>query len=279
MLKPLLLTVFLFALGVSHPTLAAEKESAFDRVMRTNTLRCGYVVLPPQFTIDPKTNEFSGVAYDIIMEAAKRLHLKVEWTEQVNFATVSEGIKAGRYDAFCLTTYRWSNLARAFDYTDPIFYSTTDAYVRGNDSRFDKKLGDLNSEKMKVAVIDGEGGEVIRNETFPKTQILSLPQDTSLSLMLESVATGKADATFTNPLVAMPYLLAKPGAVKRVPTHQPIRAYAHALAFGKGEQEMVSTFNVVLDEMRNSGVTDQILDKYEKIPNSFIRVQSPVRKP
>jgi len=99
----------------SVSSFASDKELTFDRVMRTNTLRCGYVVLPPQFIQDPKTGHFSGVAYDVVMEVAKRLQLKVEWTEQVNFATVGEGLKAGRYDAFCLTTYRWSNLARVFD--------------------------------------------------------------------------------------------------------------------------------------------------------------------
>ena len=276
-------TMFLFlavaAFCTALPLLslqAAAKESTFDRVMRTNTLRCGYVVLPPQFIIDPKTNQMSGIAYDIVTEAAKRLHLKVEWTEQVNFATVGEGMKAGRYDAFCLTTYRWANLARAFDYTDPIFYTTTDAYARGDDHRFDNNLAAIDKDKIRIAVIDGEGGEVIRNENFAKAQMLTLPQDTALSLMLENVATGKADVTFTNPLVAMPYMLAKPGAVHRVPSKNPIRAYAHALAFGKGDQDMVSTFNVVLDEMRNGGVIDQILDKYEKIPNSFVRVESPV---
>jgi len=275
-MRSLALVFSLFFL-ISSPLHAAEKESAFSRVMRTNTLRCGYVILPPQFVQDPKTGQFSGVAYDVVMEIAKRLHLKVEWTEQVNFATVGEGISSGRYDAFCLTTYRWSNLARVFDYTSPIFYSTTDAYVRNGDKRFDNNLSAINDPKIKIATIDGEGGETIRGEDFPKAQLYSMPQDTALSMLLETVGDGKADITFANPLMAMPYLLARPGSVKRVETRNPIRAYAHALAFGKGEQELVSTFNVVLDEMLNSGVIDQILDRYEKIPHSFVRVKSPVR--
>jgi ABC-type amino acid transport substrate-binding protein len=266
-----------FLLGVVHSSCAADKESAFDRVMRTNTLRCGYVVIPPQFTLDPKTGQMSGVAYDVVMEAAKRLHLKVEWTEQVNFATVGAGIASGRYDAFCLTTYRWSTLARVFDYTDPIFYSTTDTYARAGDNRFDNNLSAINDPKITVATIDGEGGEVIYNEDFPHAKDYSMPQDTDMSMLLNVVASSKADVTFENPLMAMPFLVANPGKVKRVPAANPIRAYAHALAFGKGEQELVSTFNVVLDEMRNSGAIDKILDKYEAIPHSFIRVKSPVR--
>jgi len=149
--------------------------------------------------------------------------------------------------------------------------------VRGDDKRFDNNLSAINNSKISIATIDGEGGEVIRNEDFPYAKIYSMPQDTPLSMLLESVGDKKADVTFANPLMAMPYLLAKPGSIKRVTSQNPIRAYAHALAFGKGEQEMISTFNVVLDEMLNSGVIDQILDRYEKIPHSFVRVKSPVR--
>ncbi len=274
-----LIVVFAVLFGLALPQVlqAAEKESAFDRVMRTNTLRCGYVVIPPQFTLDPKTGQFSGITYDIITEVAKRLHLKVEWTEQVTFATMAEGIQTGRYDAFCLTTYRWAPMARVFDYTDPIFYSTVDAYVRANDNRFDKDLKVINDGKITIATIDGEGAETIRTEDFPSAKVYSMPQDTDMSMLLEAVTTKKADVTFANPLMAMPYLLARPGAVKRVEGHNPIRAYAHALAFGKGEQKLMSTFNIVLDEMRNSGVIDQILDKYEQIPHSLVRVKSPVR--
>ena len=260
-----------------QPTWAAEKESAFNRVMRTNTLRCGYVALPPQFIIDPKTGQFSGVSYDVVTEIAKRLHLKVEWTEQVNFATVGEGIKSGRYDAFCLTGYRWPNLARVFDYTDPVFYSTTNAYVRKNDHRFDRDLKTINDDKVTVATIDGEASEAIRNDDFPRAKIYSMPQDTAISMLLEAVDSGKADVALANPLMVMPYLQAKPDTIRRIEGHNPIRAYAHALAFGKGEQEMASTFNVALEEMLNSGVIDQILDRYEKIPHSFVRVKSPVR--
>ena len=76
-------------------------------------------------------------------------------------------------DAFCLTTYRWSTLARVFDYTDPVFYSTTDAYVRGDDTRFDKDLAAINNNQITVAVIDGEGGENIRHEDFSASKSYS----------------------------------------------------------------------------------------------------------
>lgn len=279
--------IALFALGQFSMTAnqqagqaqaAPQTEKAFDRVMRTGVLRCGYVVLPPQLNRDPNTGAMSGVAYDIVTEAARRLNLKVEWTEEVTFATMGEGIKSGRYDAFCLTTYRWAPMARVFDYTDTLFFSTVDAYVRADDQRFDQNLQAIDAASVTVAIIDGEGGEAIRAEKFAKAKTLSMPQNTPVAEMFEAVASGKADVTFANPLMAIPFLANKPGVLKRVTGHLPLRSYAHALAFGKGEAELVSTFNIALDEMRNCGVIDQILDRHEKIPHSFLRLLSDVAR-
>jgi ABC-type amino acid transport substrate-binding protein len=277
-----LFTLGQFSMTANQPAgqaqAAPQTEKAFERVMRTGVLRCGYVVLPPQLNRDPNTGAMSGVAYDIVTEAARRLNLKVEWTEEVTFATMGEGIKSGRYDAFCLTTYRWAPMARVFDYTDTLFFSTVDAYVRADDQRFDTNLQAIDDARITVATIDGEGGEVIRAEKFPQAKTLSMGQSTPVAEMFEAVASGKADITFANPLMVMPYLANKPGVLKRVTGHLPLRSYAHALAFGKGEAELVSTFNIALDEMRNGGVIDQILDKHEKIPNSFLRLKSDVAR-
>jgi len=256
---------------------AAHKETAFERVMRTNTLRCAYLVMPPQFSMDPNTKAFSGVSYDVVMEAAKRLSLKVDWVEEVNFMNVAEGFKTGRYDAFCLASYRWEPSARVMEYTIPIYKSTTDAYVRADDHRFDADLKAINDPSVKVAIVDGgEASAFIRAADFPASTAHSLPANTDPSFLLESVATKKADVSLSNPLMAMPYLASNPDKLRRIEGHAPIRAYSHALSFGKGEHDMVSMFNVAIDGMHDDGTINKILDKYEKIPNSFVRIKSPL---
>lgn len=278
----IILVVFLsavtaFAVGhymPSNQTVAAPaKETAFQRVMRTNVLRCSYVVIPPELNNDPNTGAFSGVAYDIMAQIAKRLNLEVQWTEEVNFGTVAQGLKAGRYDAFCLTTYRWAPSARVMEYTDPLFYTTTNAYVRVGDDRFDANLKAINDPNVRVATIDGEAASFIRMQDFPKSQAYSMPQSTDISLLLETVANKKADVTFSNPLVVMGYLAAHADVIKMVKTTKPIRIHSHAFAFDKGEHDLTSMFNVLVDELHQDGTMDRILDKYESIPDSFVRIK------
>ncbi|MCB1556441.1 MAG: hypothetical protein KDJ15_03915, partial [Alphaproteobacteria bacterium] len=54
-----LLTVFF--LGKT----AHAMDSGYDRVMRTGTIRCGYIAFPPYLMQDLNTGEFSGLAYDL----------------------------------------------------------------------------------------------------------------------------------------------------------------------------------------------------------------------
>ena len=53
-----LLSVVLSLLAVSIYTgegKSGAKESAYDRVLRTGVLKCGYSVWPPYYTQDPNT--------------------------------------------------------------------------------------------------------------------------------------------------------------------------------------------------------------------------------
>jgi len=252
----------------------AKKETAFERVMRTNTLRCGYVLMPPQLGRDPNTGAFYGIAYDITTEMAKRIGLKTEWTEEVSFITMGEGLKTGRYDAFCFTSYRWVPSARAMDYTSPLFYMTTDAYVRADDNRFDADLKSINKPEIKVATIDGEAAVTIRENDFPQSSVFTMPSNSDMGLVLESVKTRKADVALVNPVQAMPYLLSHKNDIKRVEGHTPIRVWSLGLGVGKGEPDLLSMLNLALDEMHLDGTIDKILDKYEAIPNSFVRVKN-----
>jgi len=281
-LTALISAVIAFGVGkyTAAPSVQAEaeakKETAFERVIRTNTLRCGYLVTPPQLTRDPNTKQMGGISYDIVTEAAKRLNISVEWTEEVSFGTMAEGLRTDRYDAFCFTAYRWSPWARVVTYSTPLYYSTTDVYVRADDTRFDGKMAALNDPKVTFSTIDASGGAVIRQQDFPLSRNFSMPSDTNLSMVFEAVATGKADATISNPLVVMPYLLANPNKLRRVRGVSAVRAYGHAFAFKKDEQALVALFDTVFEEMLTDGTINKILDKYEAIPHSFVRVKNPI---
>src|SRR5271167_4377726 len=77
---------------------AQQKESLYDRVIRTGKIRCAYVIYYPDCIKDPNTGKLSGIGIEAIELIAKKLGLTAEWTEEVGWGTMMEGLQTGRYD-------------------------------------------------------------------------------------------------------------------------------------------------------------------------------------
>jgi ABC-type amino acid transport substrate-binding protein len=262
------------------PGVMAAKETAFNRVVRTNTLRCGYIVWPPTFNKDSATGQMSGMAYDIMIEAAHRLGLKIDWVEEVTFATASEGLKSARYDAICYPVYNSSTRARVSELSTPLYYAGSASYVRPDDNRFTSNNVDaFNSPDVTIAVIDGEKSSVIAGSMFPKAKLLSLPQTSTAADALISVAAKKADVTFINTIAAAIFEKNNPGKIKSLDPQHPIAQFGNSFAYEKGEIELKNMFDIVFGEMLSQGVVDKIMASYSLPPGSYYVVAKPYAAP
>ncbi|MCB9988074.1 MAG: transporter substrate-binding domain-containing protein [Rhodospirillales bacterium] len=277
-MKNLILSFFLMLLAFPAFAASGEKESTYERVMRTGTIRCGYILLPPEMIKDVNTGEFSGLSYDIMTEIGRRLDLKIDWAEEVNFQTLAEGLKTGRYDAVCFSLYRYTQQAKFVNYTTPLFFSETGVFVRADDTRFDDYTAKINDPATKISVIDGEMSQFIAAEEFPEAQTLSMPQLTDLSQMLVNVETKKADVAFINLLVADHYLKNNPGKLKNLAAYDPIRVFSHGFVYPKGEYDLGKMLDVAIEEMHDHGFIDKVLNKYDPEGRTYLRLQRPYRK-
>ncbi len=153
----------------------SAKETAFERVTRTNTLRCAYASVNPDIMVNQKTGNVEGYMVDVANAIAEKLGLKVEWVEEVGFADFAEGLKNGRYDAFCGMIAMAPHRSRAALFTIPTLYMPMYAYVRKDDDRF-HSLADMNKDGIKSVVIDGEVFQVVTRKYLPNTTEYSLPR-------------------------------------------------------------------------------------------------------
>ena len=252
------------------------EETAYERVMRTGVLRCGYFSWKPYFFKDPNSGEFSGIFYDYTTALTSLLSLKVEWVSEMSFGTYIEDINRGKYDAEC--TGGWPNALRgkrAF-YSQPVYYIPIVAFARASDERLHAgvKVEDLNRGEYTVAVIDGENAQALRKIHVPKTQEHALPQTATGTEMLMDVATGKADFTFTDVYSGMAYMDANPDQVKMLPQIK-LQLVAQNFTLPMGDVKLQSMLNTATDELWLSGKIDQILNSYELYPESFVRKSKP----
>lgn len=245
--------------------------------MKRGSIRCGYGLYNPGCMKDPNTGRLYGVGVDTLEMVAKNLGLKVEWTEEVGWGTMIEGLQTDRYDIIATPVWATSDRARVIDFSAPLCYSPVCAYVKADSNKFSSDLRELNSPQMSIATIDGATAEIIAQEDYPNVKRVSLPQMTDFGQLLLTVATNKADITFTEPADAAIFMRNNPGAIKRVGA--PVRVFPNCWIFRRNQMEFKNMIDTTLTQLITGGAVDKILAKYEPSPGNLYRVALPYQPP
>jgi ABC-type amino acid transport substrate-binding protein len=254
---------------------APAKETTYDRVMRTQTIRCGYVVWTPFLVKDPNSGKLSGLFYDYTEALGEALHLKIEWTEEEGWGDFPAALNGGRIDAMCGGSWANSTRAREIDFVHPIIYQQTYAWVRAGDTRFDNNLDAINNPAISVVFVEGSTQAVIAAHDFPKAKPVPLPELTSLADTLVSLADGKADVGLVSAEAGYQYTLNNPGKVRRVEAKMPLRIFGNSLAVPGGEERLRRMLDNATNELLASGQIEKMIGDYGKVTETWLRVAQP----
>ena len=255
------------------------QETAYDRVLRTGILRCGYADWPPYvFTKDAETGKVSGILPDVTEAIAAKLNLKVEWTENTGWGSFIESLRTHRIDGFCAGAWRNAERGRYVAFTSPIFYSATYPYVSINDHRFDKDLSGINQPDIHISAMDGEMSDVIAKHYFPKATEISVPQLGQITDILMNVATHKADVVFQEPSMVNDFLKTNPNTL-RAAQDQPFQVFQTSLVVDIHESQLRDMLDSALSELQNQGIIEEIISKYSTDPKIFLRIAKPYIQP
>lgn len=260
-----------------------QRPSTLDRILKTKTLRCGYVPFDPLIVKDPQTGEISGIGADIHKRIADILGAKIEWTAEASWSTYIQDLKSGRYDMLCDMDFTFPAYVGHLATNLPVFYTIATAWVRPEDApRFAGKSAEeaFNSPEITVSAIDGTMPLEIARHDFPKAKILGMPPLTDYTFNLINVVDKKADVTFVEKIFAEQFLRNHPGALVNVtPTDRPLRVYAYSVPTLPGDTKMKEAMESALFYMINNGEIDAILRKYGAEKGYFVAEQPyrPVR--
>ncbi len=272
------LAAFIIAIASPSAKKSAPQQTVFARVMQTRTLRCGYAVWNPILTKDPASGAIGGISRDIMDSLAKKLDLRVEWTEEASWGSIVEGLATGRYDMICPTLAAIPARARAIEFSKPAFYTGMYAVVRADDNRFIRN-SDLDDSANTLSILDGEAFSVLAPERFPKAKIKSLPQVSDLSALFQDVETHKADATGADFSTFLEYDKVNPGKVKVLDIDDPLLVYPVAFGLPQGDMALKTLIDTAMDEAAASGEVERIVRKYMASPYQFMLPAKPYQPP
>ncbi len=276
------LAIALLALGAavtrsgSSPETSEPKESAFNRVMRTRTLRCAYATWPPFLMMDPNTKKITGANYEIMEAIGRTANLKIEWVEELGFGLFPDNLRLGKEDAWCTGSRASTARAQRTEISSPIAFSPLYACAREDDTRFDGNSKAINADTVTISIIDGSTIESVAKTTFPKAKIYTLPEMADLAQAFDAVALKKADIIFSDEDGVVAYNKFNPTKrLRRVTGIPPLRTLAVVFPVAKGEWELRDLLNVAIGELQGDGTIDGILSQYEATPNAILHVAKP----
>ncbi|HOO50710.1 MAG TPA: transporter substrate-binding domain-containing protein [Alphaproteobacteria bacterium] len=272
LISALLFFVLMFHTAVSF---AEGQDSTYDRVLKSETIRCGYINYPPHFIIDPVSGKKSGISYDIMEEAARVLGLKVEWAEELGWGNTVEALNSKRVDAVCTSFWQNPVEGKYVFFTEPMFYSAVGAYVDAENTQINSDLSNVNDPSVRVSASDGAISFYVAQQDFPKATILSLPNMTDETQMLMEVDAGKADIAFIETYLGEKFIKANPKSLKNLVPNNPVRLFGNTFALPMDDVRFKSMLDSALVPMIQGGLVDRIISKYEEVPGGIYRVAQP----
>lgn len=279
-MKKIFLAFILLALPLT--AFAADKlETAYERVTRTNTLRCGYISWPPYVEKDIKTGKMSGMNVDFVEAIGKDLNINIEWTEEVIPGQQVEALKANKVDAMCgAEGPMYPNTVKFVQYSTPFVYLPFFFYVRIDDNRFDKDWRTINTPGVRIAIIDGDISGFIATAHFPNAKRTNMPPLGAAGQMMIDVANNKADVVINDALSMTEYFKNNPGKLKQVKMDEPVAVLSNTFSVLRGSQgnDLVNLLNQSIEMMRGYGKDKKILAPYmADVPGGLYLVEHPWR--
>ncbi len=273
----LALTLFM---GVVAPAYSAEitapqSETAYDRVIRTGTLRCGYGIYPPFIEKDANTGTMSGIMVDMMDAFSKQTGLKVEWTQEVDWGQLAEDLASQKVDAICSTMWGTPKRALRIAFSQPVFFSLVVPVVRQDDTRFDRQLQAANDATIKIGINDNDISDEIARADFTKAQRVPRAQIGGEQQLLIDLASKKTDITFSEPSLVANFIKANSGLVRILPTDHPVRAFQNVIGVAQGEMKLLGIINATLITLQTDGTQARLFAPYMTEHKGFIRLPAP----
>lgn len=261
MKKSAILTVLL-ALLIAAP---AHAEDAFDRVIKTRTLNCGYIIVPPYIIKDPNTGKMSGINYDMLEAVGKYLDLKINWSTEIGVGDVAAALSANKFDVICQTMWPSAARFRGMTFANrPQFYSAIYAVARADDKRFDGDLSKANDQSIKAVAVEGDVTMDLVHERLPKATIVPLSPTIGLGDYLMQLTTKKADILFMDKGSIKDFSKTNPGQIKIVENLPPARIFGEHLAVKLGEYRLRDILDMATLQLVNDGVFEELVKKYSQ---------------
>ncbi|MGE3770855.1 MAG: substrate-binding periplasmic protein [Bdellovibrionales bacterium] len=259
-----ILVAALVSYGVAQRAMPVveTKETAFQRVLRTNVIRCGYYVFPPVTYRDLSTGKLSGMSVDMMETIARKAGMTVEWTQEVSFGNWQMELDAGRFDIACTPNWPTTALGRKVLFSKPMMYSPIYVIGREGDTRF-QTMADVNRPETRISTHEANEIYYLIKELLPNATVITLPQNAEGIQPVLDVMAGKADLVVSDRNQLAQWNPKNPDKKLAILAGgERLKLMPFTFAVKAGENDLNNFLNNALDDMLATNAMQNMLDKW-----------------
>ena len=247
---------------IEKVTQIAPQETAYERVLRTGTIHCGYALSPVVMTKDPNTGQLGGFNVDLWKAIGNKLGLKIDWAVETGWGVFVEDLKTNKYDAFC--GLMWPNAPRMqqLALSMPVLYSFVNLYARADDHRFDDHPELVDQADVTTPVIDNDISEAMAKERFPNAKRLGLGSMSTWSETFLTVVSGKTDVILLDQNAFEDLNKKQPGALHQVSGIGPLFTFPSAYGFNADDTKLRDMVDTALRILVDDGTVAAMAKRY-----------------
>lgn len=238
---------------------SSKQLSTLDMIKQSGIIRGAFANYPPSF-IEYDDATFGGLFYDLITWIASDLGVQVEFTEEVGYGVIVDGLNERRFDVFCSAVWPTPERQAQALFSQSLYESPAYMWVR---QVKDKTIyDDIKSNRFfRIAVKENDISYSIANADFPHARQVRVPQLLDTMGLLEFVADDKADATFAEPYLVR--LFNERSNTKLVAvTREPVRCYPNTFMLRKGESDFQKLLDAKINEAAQAGLLKELIRKH-----------------
>lgn len=244
----LLLGLFLVSCGTKQ-----ESQKSNDGKLK---VKVGTEGAYAPFTYKDEKGKLTGYDVEVVEEIAKRANLDVEFVP-TPWDSIFLGLESKKFDFIANQITKNPEREQKYDFSDDYLVAKVQIIVKKGRKDI-KTLEDFKGKRILSAV--GSNYNQILTEYDKKKEFKMGYFDGNISIALEEIAAGKADATINDALTVGYFTKQKGDIVETV--GKPIKESPVYFTFRKDNPELRAKVNRALESMKNDGTLKKLSEKW-----------------
>jgi L-cystine transport system substrate-binding protein len=231
---------------------APKPKNLLQKIKASGVIRIGTEGTYAPFTFHDKNGKLTGFDVDIAREVAKRLGVKVEFIE-TKWDGMFAGLDAKRFDAVVNEITIREDRILKYDFSVPYIVSKA-VLIVNQDNNDIKTFADLKGKNAGQSLSSNLTAIAIENGA-------NIVQVDGFNQSIDLLSSKRIDATINDSLSFLDFKKQKPDAPIKVIDAEKTKDEA-AILFNKGNKELVSEVNKILNKIKSDGTYLKISKKW-----------------